>query len=75
MESSRQQVKQILQMLSHVGEKFQMKLKPKPNALEILDTPLDPHSDLKPYLVGVFGSAFGGLQGNFIQIILNYRSI
>ena len=55
-------------MLTHVGEKFQMKLKPKPDALEILDTPLDPHSDLKPYLVGVFGSAFGAFKVTLFRL-------
>ena len=49
-------------MLIELASKGLVKMRPKPDALQILETPLDPGVNLKPHLLGIFGSAFGVLQ-------------
>ena len=46
-------------MLIELASKGMVKMKIKPQAVQILDTPLDPSVNIKPYLLGIFGSAFG----------------
>ena len=68
-EKSIQMIRERTQMLMELSSKGVVKMKPKPNALQILDTPSDTDRNSKTYLMGMFGSGFGVFQVNYVTII------
>ena len=68
-------VRERTQMLTELASKGLVKMRPKPDALEILGMPLDAGVNLKPYLLGIFGSAFGVLQVKRCNIFTSYLTV